>query len=1737
MHSFTVKAIQAAVWLIIGLTFCVLPGYGQTISGAVYRDFNSSGTRETSAVVGAYTETGLPGVVVTAYNAANTAVTSATTNAAGTYSLSTGTGTFRIEFTGLKAGDFESFHGTGNGTTVQFVAGGSTNVNAGVNYPQNYCGPADPKLFVSCYVNGDPLQTGTARTNPVLVSLPFSSSGASPSETGIVSVSTVGAVYGLAVLRSSQKIFSGGFTKRHVGYGPNGAGAIYMTDVATNATTLFTTLNAGTVTGRTLSANKEDPNYDIAAYDAVGKTGLGDLDLADDGKTLYAVNLFDRKLYAIPVTNPANPVAGTPSSVSIINPCAGGSYRPFAVKFYRDKIYVGIVCTKEGLEGTANAYNNSGMTAYVYSYNADLSGTPTLVFSFPLTYQKGATNDGAAALKQWYPWSNNFYAAPYGVPGKAGGNPSYPQPWFTDIEFDVDGSMVLGIRDRFGDQTGDNNYGPKLTDGNKYRSIANGDILRAGACGAGGAYVLESNGAVCGLTSAGTVGNAEGPGGGEFYSDNVFCCHNESSDGSLALLPGHNLVINTSMDPVDPNLFAGGLRFFNNTNGSVSRSTQIYSDANGSFGKANGLGDIELDCNAAPIEIGNRVWNDVNANGRQDANEVGLAGVAVQLYLGNTLVATATTNSAGEYYFNTSNVSGGVQQQTAYQIRVPLSSTVLTGRALSPANNAGTEIDSDGTLANTSSVVSLTTGSYGQNKDSFDFGFYQTASLGNFVWNDLNGDGLQTGEPGIDGVTVTLVSNGSAVATTTTAGGGLYSFTGLTPGVPYSVSFTTPTGFSATLANQGGNDAIDSNPVGGITAPVTLTAGENNLTLDAGFTLIPVYDLSLAKTVLSSSPYYPGSGQVTFQLTVTNSSNVPVYNVVLNDVLPAGILFVNGSGFATSGANSVSALLSGPIAVSGTQSLTLTVSIGSSYTATTLVNTAAITKFTATTNPNGPTPTDTNPANNTATASVPIGMLAALGNFVWEDLNANGQQDNGEPGIVGVTVSLVQNNSVIATTTTGAGGIYSFTGLTPGVAYQVQFGAPAGYSATVANVGNDAFDSDRDPLTGRSGNYTLASGETNDTVDAGFFKPATLGDQIFVDLDGDGIQNNGETGLGGVIVTLIVNGSVVATATTNPDGTYSFTGLTPGVPYSVSFTAPAGYTATTPPSGVSGSVTLTSGQTNNTLDAGFQPRYELSLAKTVLSSGPYFPGGSITYRLTVTNNSVLPAYNVALSDQLPAGVIFVSGTGFTSSGVNSVSALLSGPVAGAGGTTSLTLTVSIGNGYAVNSVVNTAAITRFTATTAINGPVGVDTNPANNTATASVPVSMLASLGDQTFIDTNGDGIQNNGELPVGGVIITLISNGSVVATTISNANGIYSFTGLTPGVPYSVSFTAPTGYTASTYPGGVTAPVTLTSGQNNTTLDAGFVRLLTTYALTKTVNLKQIEKGQIVTYTVSLTNTSGTTANSLVLTDKLSSSAITLIGSATVSAGTFAPGANGGTWSLSSLAGGQVATLTLKVQLNEEGIIYNTITLPGQQTATTCVSIPAHVCTNEHFQFDLTAPASYSTYQWSHNGTPIAGATSATYSVTAVGEYTVATTSMGGCPDGSCCPFIVVADPAPSLTALAVSGQCVGQQPQANAAITLVGSSTGAVSYNITKGSSFSTATPLFTTPRNLSAVVDGVLLGGQPAPAVAQDYTIRVYSANGCFSDSVVSIQPTVCACPPVACAPFVVRKTKAQGKLIAP
>ena len=94
---------------------------------------------------------------------------------------------------------------------------------------------------------------------------------------------------------------------------------------------------------------------------------------------------------------------------------------------------------------------------------------------------------------------------------------------------------------------------------------------------------------------------------------------------------------------------------------------------------------------------------------------------------------------------------------------------------------------------------------------TWDAGVYCPGKLGDFVWNDLDGDGLQEdGEPGLDGVQVNLIDCATeTVIDSTTSGGGLYAFV-VAAGVEHRVQFVLPEGFLFTAQNQGTDDTIDS---------------------------------------------------------------------------------------------------------------------------------------------------------------------------------------------------------------------------------------------------------------------------------------------------------------------------------------------------------------------------------------------------------------------------------------------------------------------------------------------------------------------------------------------------------------------------------------------------------------------------------------------------------------------------------------------------------------------------------------------------------------------------------------------------------------------------------------------------------------------------------------------------------------------------------------------------------------
>ncbi|HHU6750597.1 TPA: SdrD B-like domain-containing protein, partial [Staphylococcus pseudintermedius] len=295
--------------------------------------------------------------------------------------------------------------------------------------------------------------------------------------------------------------------------------------------------------------------------------------------------------------------------------------------------------------------------------------------------------------------------------------------------------------------------------------------------------------------------------------------------------------------------------------------------------------------------------------------------------------------------------------------------------------------------------------------------------LGDKVWEDTNQNGVQDqGEVGIAGVKVTLKDkDGKVIDQTETNANGKYIFDNLKNG-NYTVDFETPEGYAPT-ASDNGNDALDSD--GPTNAPAIISGG-NNLTVDQGF----------------------------------YRTETPTRNV---------------------------------------------------------------------------------------------------GDKVWDDTNQNGIQDDNEPGIANVKVTLTDaDGNVVDTRTTDTNGNYLFENVKEGE-YTIAFETPEGYTPTV--VGQGSLDKDS------NGTSTRIFVQNNDdlTIDSGFFKEEVtrqVGDKVWDDTNQNGIQDDNEPGIADVTVTLTdADGNVVDTRTTDTNGNYLFENVKPGE-YTVTFETPEGYTPT-----------------------------------------------------------------------------------------------------------------------------------------------------------------------------------------------------------------------------------------------------------------------------------------------------------------------------------------------------------------------------------------------------------------------------------------------------------------------------------------------------------------------------------------------------------------------------------------------
>ena len=363
-----------------------------------------------------------------------------------------------------------------------------------------------------------------------------------------------------------------------------------------------------------------------------------------------------------------------------------------------------------------------------------------------------------------------------------------------------------------------------------------------------------------------------------------------------------------------------------------------------------------------------------------------------------------------------------------------------------------------------------------------------------------------------------------------------------------------------------------------------------------------------------------------------------------------------------------SGILDTNLNVGGTETLYVLVKVKPATEGSTITNTATLGKFDQ---------IDSNPDNNKDSATFKVG--GTLSGMIYNDVKAWWSFKEGtDKPFEGVTVRLLDadgnpvkdSSGADITTKTDADGKYTFTRLPLG-SYKVEVVAgDAKVDGTDVNLADykqtyGYGSSTRRSEAGKGKLVTptpiaLTSAAPNATkVDFAFVKPASVGNFVWFDANKDGIQDADEFGVAGVTVTLTdgagnpvidLDGNPVKPVTTDANGKYEFTNLMPNVDrivanageenYKVTFTPPAGYSATKSyaaadgekdSNGADSSVTLTEGQNDETVDFGLVADGTIgdTLFWDVDNNGGSAPSGP---------DKPLAGVTVTLTFKTPAGV-------------------------------------------------------------------------------------------------------------------------------------------------------------------------------------------------------------------------------------------------------------------------------------------------------------------------------------------------------------------------------------------------------------------------------------------------------------------------------------------------------------------
>ncbi|MCB0975491.1 MAG: hypothetical protein KDB86_13200, partial [Actinobacteria bacterium] len=516
----------------------------------------------------------------------------------------------------------------------------------------------------------------------------------------------IGTTWGLAWNRGSNEIYVSSFLKMFTGFGPEGPNAIYRipvdpyTGAPTGAPSLFARVGdsvgydpstgnydksfpatagaSGVDVCDDLHAQGTDltePVYNNLLWTNVAKCSLGDIDLSPDGSTLYVTSLKGRDVLSFDTATGTMTDKDTfqTSWVSDICPNHATDAWIFGTGVNDSGVlHIGGVCSGE------TDQNANQVWTFVYTLDP-ANDTWTRVFSTRLQDD----------YKWIYPWELSYdalRAKKASLVNASPGDRIFLQSWdlqLTDIEF-FGNDLTLGFRTRSGDALGRSIPDPYIDDVLVTGNASGGDIMCAWWDEANAEYVRELDGQ-CGpgreydrALFDPNVGPGKGHGReeNEFYwgdganSVNPGPFHEEPVFGGLSQVNTRPLAF-TGLNPPDALggtlTNTGGVGWANNIDGSTFKAYLLYQaaeEAGGSwaspfFGKANGLGDLEQLCVAAPMQVGNFVWFDLDGDGVQDPGELPVVGATVNLYsAAGSLLGTETTDSQGHYLFSSSGSDG-----------------------------------------------------------------------------------------------------------------------------------------------------------------------------------------------------------------------------------------------------------------------------------------------------------------------------------------------------------------------------------------------------------------------------------------------------------------------------------------------------------------------------------------------------------------------------------------------------------------------------------------------------------------------------------------------------------------------------------------------------------------------------------------------------------------------------------------------------------------------------------------------------------------------------------------------------------------------------------------------------------------------------------------------------------------------------------------------------------------------